>query len=287
LLAARSSSHTGCWSFSPRRYHHHHHHLSRTGVIPAFQTTKSRVVSQSSPSSLLALNHLSSGAGSTILSSFQLPTQETINVASVAIGFGILCGYHVKLIFQEKQGGKTWRSVQADMREKWSQYVRETEGWLYAIQTMRNAITSMTFLSTTVLSLLTVITGRLWEVIRSCNHPRGDPSGQKLLLMAQFAIVASCMLTSAYQFLQSARLMTHAGFMFPVERKGTTKVDRVMRKSQNAQWMGLRWLYLSLGVISWIVGGPQVFLAAAVLLSIFFRNIDKVPKGLDSDQVYE
>ena len=203
---------------------------------------------------------------------------------SVATAFVILCGYHFQIILREKAGKKTWRSVQADTRERWSRYVRETEGWLYAIQTMRNAITSMTFLATTVLSLLTVISGRLWEVIRNLD-PTKSSVNRRGLWIVQFAVVASCMLTSAYHFLQSARLMTHAGFMFPVERKGTTKVDSILRKSQNAQWLGLRWLYISLGVISWIVGGANVFLVAAVLLCIFFVSIDKVPEGLGSDQL--
>jgi hypothetical protein len=149
----------------------------------------------------------------------------------------------------------------------------------YAIQTLRNAITANTFLSTTVLSLLTVIAGRLWEIIRNMD---GGSSSRKYMV-TQFAVVASCMLASAYHFLQSARFMTHAGFMFPVEAKGSTKVDRIMRKSQNAQWVGLRLLYVSVGVISWVVGGPRVFLVCSVLLSLFFSSIDQVPEGVDDD----
>ena len=208
-----------------------------------------------------------------------LKQENTIHAFSVALGFGILCGYHFNLYLQERQKKSTWRSVQTETRERWSRYVRETEGWLYAIQTLRNAITAMTFLSTTVLTLLTVITGRLWEVIQ--RSPKNS------VLFAQFALTAGLMLSSAYQFLQSARLMTHAGFMFPVERKGKTKVDRVMRKSQHAQWLGLRFLYSSFVPSSWIVGGPFVFLVTSVLMGLFFRKIDKVPAGLDSDPIYE
>ena len=204
-----------------------------------------------------------------------LKQESTINAFSVALGFGILCGYHFNLYLQERQKKSTWRSCLTVTRERWSQYVRETEQWLYAIQTLRNAITAMTFLSTTVLTLLTVITGQLWGVIQ--RTPKNS------VLFAQFALTAGLMMSSAYQFLQSARLMTHAGFMFPVERKGKTKVDRVMRKSQHAQWLGLRFLYLSFVPGSWIVGGPFVFLVASVLLSLAFRIIDQVPEGLDSD----
>jgi len=76
--------------------------------------------------------------------------------------------------------------------------------------------------------------------------------------------------------------MTHAGFMFPVDPK-TTKVDRIMRKTQNAQWLGLRCLYLSAGMISWVIGGPRIFFLLSSLLTIFFQKVDRVPEGVDVD----
>jgi hypothetical protein len=93
------------------------------------------------------------------------------------------------------------------------------------------------------------------------------------------------MLSSAYEFLQSARLMTHAGFMFPAT-KGD-KVDLIMRKSENAQWLGLRWLYISLAVICWIVCGEGGLLASSLAMLQFFRKIDRVPKGEDQEDSLE
>lgn len=203
---------------------------------------------------------------------------EVVDLSAVVCGCLILALYHLQLYRVETQGKETWRSSQADNREMWSKFVRKSEGWLYAVQTLRNAITAQTFLSTTVISLLTVITGRLWEIIRNLD----GKSDYRKYLIAQLTMVAACMLTSAYHFLQSARLMTHAGFMFPVDPK-TTKVDKIMRRTQNAQWFGLRWLYLSAGIISWIVGGPKVFFISSLLLSIFFQKIDRVPEGVDVD----
>ena len=86
-------------------------------------------------------------------------------------------------------------------------------------------------------------------------------------------------LSSAYQFLQGVRLMTHAGFMFPARPK-ETKVDAIMRKTQNCQWLGLRFMYISLAPISWVVGGSRAFFIVACLLFQFFRNIDRQPEGL-------
>ena len=67
--------------------------------------------------------------------------------------------------------------------------------------------------------------------------------------------------------------------MFPVNGENTT-VDNLMRKTQNCQWLGLRAMYLSLGPISWVVGGSRAFFVVACLLLLFFRSIDKKPEGL-------
>jgi hypothetical protein len=196
---------------------------------------------------------------------------ELLRGCTVFAAIAILSGYHVDLLLRERAGTPTWRSTQATTREQWSRYVRENQLWLYAIQTLRNAITANTFLATTVLSVLTVISGKLWEMVRQ----PGTIGRQQLIV--QFTCVAVCMLTSAYQFLQGARLMTHAGFMFPVATG--TNVDAIMRKSEIAQWLGLRWLYVSLGMIIWTVGGERAFLLSSLALFQFFKSIDRVPEG--------
>ena len=230
----------------------------------------------------------SSSSSSSLMQSLSsvLWTKASLDIIGVTTGFAILVLYHARLYHKERQGSRTWRSAQADTRAQWAQFVRETQGWLYAIQTLRNAITAQTFLATTVLSLLTVITGRLWEIIRTTGGAATANQERQYLLVTQFVMIAGCMLTSAYHFLQSARLMTHAGFMFPVMPQ-KTKVDRIMRKSQNAQWLGLRWLYLSAAMIAWVVGGPLVFGIFAVFLSVFFSKIDQVPQEIDDDHTYQ
>lgn len=186
----------------------------------------------------------------------------------------ILIGYHVLLQRKEQAAARSgnneetsWRVRQAATRVAWSNFVRSTEGWLYAIQTLRNAITANTFLATTVLTLLTVVSGKLWK----------SSNGLFIRIQKrfQFASVALCMLLSAFEFLQSARLMTHAGFMFPVVPKDQDVSD-IMRKSSVAQWLGLRWLYSSVAMIVWTVAESAVpFLVVAIALTLFFRRIDQ------------
>ena len=142
------------------------------------------------------------------------------------------------------------------------------------VQTLRNAITAQTFLASTVLSLLTLITGRIWDILRHTTS-----LAERRILTLQLVSIASTMLLSGYNFLQGVRLMTHAGFMFPVS-KGT-KVDKIMRQSQNCQWLGLRWMYVSLGPIVWTVGGSKAFLGVSLILLILFTEKDKKPEGLE------
>lgn len=211
-----------------------------------------------------------------------------VQIALILSSIVILAAYHVNLFRKEfrnenghstKTTNKTWRQYQADTREDWSRHVRTTEGWLYAVQTMRNAITSMQFLATTVLSLLTLITGKMWDIVRSTSN-----KFDQRLLTIQLASIALTMLFSAYQFIQAVRLMTHAGFMFPVKKDGT-KVDKIMRQTQNCQWMGLRWMYISLAPVSWAVGGSRALFATSLGLLMFFRNIDRQPESLGYDEV--
>jgi hypothetical protein len=185
----------------------------------------------------------------------------------VAGGLAALIGYHIRLHRQEVVAGQdSWRSRQAATRVAWSEFVLQSEGWLYAVQTLRNAITANTFLATTVLTLLTVISGKLWTTASlGCFYAK-----------LQFASIVLCMLLSAYEFLQSARLMTHAGFMFPVVKSDKAVID-IMRKASIAQWLGLRWLYLSAAGIAWRTLGEAPFLAVSLALTVFFRYIDRVP----------
>mmetsp|Transcript_20786 Transcript_20786/g.31202 ORF Transcript_20786/g.31202 Transcript_20786/m.31202 type:complete len:308 (-) Transcript_20786:1776-2699(-) len=258
---------------SPIRKHHHYRRRD-------CNSRHSRHLPVSLPVSTSNINALE------LQSHFQILVQPIVhpalNVALVSSSIAILLGYHINLARKEDGSSsssntktKTWRQYQADTRESWSRHVRQTEGWLYAIQSLRNAITAQTFLATTVLSLLTLITGRIWDIIRSTVNV-----AERNLLTVQLTTIAMTMLGSAYQFLQGVRLMTHAGFMFPV-MKNSMKVDNIMRQTQNCQWLGLRWMYISLAPIAWVVGGSRAFFMAALMLLQFFRSIDKQPEGLN------
>ena len=61
-------------------------------------------------------------------------------------------------------------------------------------------------------------------------------------------------------------------------------MDAMIRKSEIKQWLGLRYLYLSLSAIVWAMGGETMFLVSSVALVLFFRNIDLVPVDLRNEK---
>jgi uncharacterized membrane protein len=270
-----------------RGVNRHQQALRRHDVVPTPGTdTRPDAISSSTQ---LSLSLTAARAATKTLLTPRLLCSE---ILPVVIGCGAMIYYHTDLQRRElKNDEVTWRTAQADTRVAWSQHVRDTEGWLYAVQTLRNAITANTFLATTVLSLLTVITGKLWSTIAAATTmtaAAGSSSSAATMFSQhyyprlQFATVALSMLRSAYEFLQSARLMTHAGFMFPVFAKsaenGTNKVDSILRKSSMAQWLGLRWLYIGGTMMVWTMAGEVPFLVTSLVMVRFFRTIDQAPQ---------
>jgi hypothetical protein len=239
-------------------------------IVPS-QVSLSSKAGRSSRVAIRQQSKLGLSFGTVLHQATSVLTPSLIASKILPVGAGIfaLTNYHVKLQRTESQGknATTWRSSQEETRVEWSLFVRETEGWLYAVQTLRNAITANTFLATTVLSLLTVITGKLWDTTLK--------EGGKLYPRMQFTALAVSLLRSAYEFLQSARLMTHAGFMFPVCKDKA--VDDIMRKASVAQWLGLRWLYIGGTVMVWTIGGEVSFFLASLVMLRFFRAIDQAP----------
>ena len=119
---------------------------------PIMSRRPSRCLSPPSSSS-------SSSGETTFQTATELHLSRRVDVALVSVSVTMLIGYHANLYKKEMSDQVTWRKYQADIRESWARHVRESEGWLYAIQSLRNAITAQTFLASTVLSLLTLITG--------------------------------------------------------------------------------------------------------------------------------
>lgn len=214
---------------------------------------------------------------------FALAAQPRARAAALALGVANQVSYHVSLERRERNGAASWRGTQALARRRWTRHVFATEGWLYAVQTLRNGITANTFLASTVLTIFTLSCGSFLGAAPAAARTR--------LRLAQIAGAALCLLGSAYSFSQSARLMTHAGFMFPVAADcdggnvcdlddaalSRAIVENVVVRSHRLQWSGWRYLYLSSGVGAWVVGGEYVALAVSLALSAFFAREDRCP----------
>ena len=166
--------------------------------------------------------------------------------------------YHYKL--KKKPPEETWKGSQAEIRSKWAKHVFDNKEWLYAIQTLRNAITSNTFYASTVLSLFALGAGRAFQAVqtmRTIHDPKSHFMRGSFESLQGYRVAALLLLLlgSAYKFAQAARTMTHAGFMFPTAP--LPLLQKMMRKSENSQWGGLRYLYLSMGGVVWVIWGGE------------------------------
>ena len=214
---------------------------------------------------------------------FAFAARPRSRAAALALAVATQARYHIVLAARERGGAVSWKATQAEARRRWTRHVFATEGWLYAVQTLRNGISANTFLASTVLTLFTL----------SCGSFLGAaPARRSRVALAQIGAAGVCLLSSAYAFSQSARLMTHAGFMFPVaadcggEACGVDDaalardvVERVVVRSHKLQWVGWRALYLSAAVGAWVLGGEGAALAASLALAAFFAREDRCPTG--------
>ena len=190
--------------------------------------------------------------------------------------------------------------VQAATRASWVTYVRANaglQGYTYAIQTLRNAITACVALTGTMLTAFTV----------TMTYLRTVKAELEWLVLLQFSSTGLLLLFSSYFFLQSARAMTHAGFMFPVAAEPDAgevpptkispealaaggwrpnaiyalrprSIEVTMAKSETAQWAGLRFLYLAITGVVWICGGEIAFFVATLAMRRFLAGIDRPPE---------
>lgn len=111
-------------------------------------------------------------------------------------------------------------------------------------------------------------------------------------MLIRCTLISLSLLLSAFNFSQSARQMTHCGFMFPVANmdasgggvpsvtpeqvvlphppgalfnfnfltccqeikpRNATQVEKVMVTSENSQWAGLRWFYFAITSVVWLL----------------------------------
>ena len=217
-------------------------------------------------------------------------------VVPVIGGAANLWRYHKLLASREANGEATWRRSLAVVRQEWAEYVFQEKAYLYAIQTMRNAITANTFLASTVLSLFSLVVG---YVLSQSKYLSESSISLMTMILLQFGPIMVLLLLSAFNFSQSARVMTHTGFLFPVakpddsntssasrlgassttfNRPITTKsVAALMYKSEIQQWTGLRCLYLATAFVTWPLAGSWAFFISTFAFTRFFNSIDRPP----------
>ncbi len=252
--------------------------LLRASHLRAQSALQSRVAV--TPSASLLLRGGTLQAAQPLIRMVESPAARTV---AVIVGVVVHIAYHASLIRREKLGLPTWRTAQARTRLRWASLACSTTDPHYAMECLHNAIIASTFLASTMVTLFTFTLGFLAQKVW------GNGASRLVVPMSAFSALVVC---SAYHFLQSARLCTHAGFMFPVASSTAepdafvtpATVERIMARSEGGQWGGLRFLYLAANSAVWVVAGEHAFLASCLAFVLFFSRIDKAPTQQQQEQ---
>ena len=188
--------------------------------------------------------------------------------------------YQRDLSTREKHGIHTWRSTLGVARKRWAEYVFATKGFTYAAEHLSSAISSSTFMASSTLSLFALVAGYILHTMATIKA-NGD-TGDSVWLLVQFGPVLIFLLSSAFNFSQAARLLTHSGFLFPIVSESNPfftpeTVMSVMLKSEFQQWYGTRYLYIAMVCAVWPLAGEWAFLVASQLALRLFQSVDRPP----------
>ena len=214
-----------------------------------------------------------------------LPQSRAVAAGS---GVALLAAYHYRLVRRERRGVASWRTSLAAARARWAEHVFRTGEWTYAVQTIRNSMSTLTFLTTTVLSLFTAVMAYYWQQKERSQICGLAPESNLLFSSSTRLGATACMLlVSAYSFIMANRLMMHVGFIFPIAADvqhsnapdviGRDVVAAMMVNSEHLQWRGTRALYLAAAAMIEALFGEWAFFGAAIYLVDFLGKADAPP----------
>ena len=205
------------------------------------------------------------------------------DAACGATGWAVLGLYHaVRLGGLGKHGVKeaSWGETKGGSRAVWTRSILETENYILGVQTLRNALTSASFFSSSCFTLLSVIIGLASQRIASMST----------LALIKYSCACCLLACSAFSYLQSVRYLNTCGFLFQcaTDKRDASyspaNVMLLMVLANNAWSLGERSLYLLAPAVIWLVaGGPVMLASLGFLLPVLYFYDLPAPVDLDPD----
>ncbi len=208
------------------------------------------------------------------------------DLASVAISVLLLIAYHGFVSFRvRKDPAYTVHAVMSISRTAWVQVLMKERNGILAVQTLRNASMSATFLaSTAVLLMIGVLTlssqgenlRANWQALDWLGTSAAELWPAKLLLLLLMLLVAFIC------FSQSVRVYNHVGFMISVpldlqhKELSTRHVAMHLNSAGRFYGYGMRAYYYMVPLMFWLFG-PTFLVLGTVALIFAMYHLDRAP----------
>ena len=201
---------------------------------------------------------------------------DPADITALIVFFGCVVIYAVSLLMSMKRTGKARRSLLSLFYSRWVAHVASSENSLLAVQTMRNLIMSVTFLSSAMLLLLGILVRSpegLADLINFSSQETTGTAGYKLLLLF------SVLLFSLGMFLLSLRQMVRFSILIGIPQptidetiSNRDDVDvsdlrtAIYLKATNRFTFGIRGTFYGVATMLWFIS-PYAFIVATLIVT--------------------
>ncbi|MGC9554192.1 MAG: DUF599 domain-containing protein [Thermoplasmatota archaeon] len=200
---------------------------------------------------------------------------ELLDTAALAVFFGCVVAYAAALRFILQRPDRAKRGLLSIFYARWVERVANPEDSILAVQTMRNLIMSVTFLSSAMLILLGVLirSPEGLSDLMTFTAETTEAAHYKMLLLF------SVLLFSLSMFLLSLRQMVRFSILIGIPREsirratgGRCDVDAsdlrttTFLKATNRFTFGIRGIYYGVAVMLWFIS-PLAFMGASIIIT--------------------
>jgi uncharacterized membrane protein len=198
------------------------------------------------------------------------------DMAALAVFFGSVIIYACSLLISMQRRGRAKRGLLNLFYTRWVTHVASSENSLLAVQTMRNLIMSVTFLSSAILLFLGILIRSpegLADLINFSSPQTSGTAGYKLLLLF------SVLLFSLGMFLLSLRQMVRFSILISIPRfaideasSDLNDVDTsdlrtaIFLKATNRFTFGIRGTFYGVATMLWFIS-PYAFMVATLIVT--------------------
>jgi len=211
-----------------------------------------------------------------------------VDLLSLAVSAAILVLYQVFMAHQiRRDPSYTFGSVMTYARAAWTQSIMKRGPDVLAVQTFRNSTMVSTFLaSTSVLLIMGVLnmSGQADKLSTTWHIWSGDATVAPKLFMFKLILLLVDLFVAFFSFAISLRFFNHVGYMInvPAELRhqvfGPESVAQQLNRAGRAYLVGMRSYYFLVPLVLWLFG-PDLMLAASVVLVFVLYRVDRMPKA--------